>query len=140
MKYLSCSSFLVLALAPNALADGSNIGLSEYPGPPCTKPLLPIEPATPSNPYSKAAQAPAVMGGGGLGSGTVTESSLSAAYNAKVQKYNLDVAAYNAALRDFNSCMQVYVDNGNADMMRIKQRLDQAVADANAQKSVKGPP
>jgi hypothetical protein len=32
---------------------------------------------------------------------------------------------------DFNVCMKTYVDNGNADMARIKQRLDQAVLQAN---------
>jgi len=32
----------------------------------------------------------------------------------------------------FNACMKSYVENGDADMQRIKQKLDEAVAAANA--------
>jgi hypothetical protein len=32
----------------------------------------------------------------------------------------------------FGACMHSYVENGDADMQRIKQTLDQAVAAANA--------
>ena len=53
------------------------------------------------------------------------------AYNAQVRHFNDAVKNYNQASADFNVCMKAYVDNGNADMTRIKQRLDQAVSDAN---------
>jgi hypothetical protein len=52
-------------------------------------------------------------------------------YNAKVRQFNDAAKAYNQAAADFNVCMKSYVDNGNADMARIKQRVDQAVAVAN---------
>jgi hypothetical protein len=137
IKYSTCAFLLTLALAQHVLAAGtdvgSNIGLSAYPGPPCTKPQLPAQPTMPANASGQAAQTPAVIGSGGLAvAGTVTEPASAKAYNLQVQNYNKAVAAYNAAIRDFNSCMQIYIDNGNADMMRIKQRLEQAVADSNA--------
>jgi hypothetical protein len=118
MKYLSSAVFLLFVSAQNALAAGSNIALSEYPGPPCTKPQKPAEIAPP--PDQKAV--------------TASDNNANAAaafYNMNVKKYNTEVAAYNAAVNAFNSCMKTYMENGNADMLRIKQRLDQAVADTN---------
>jgi hypothetical protein len=49
-----------------------------------------------------------------------------------VAQYNKDIAGYNSTIADFGACMRAYVDNGNADMQRIKQKLDAAVAAANA--------
>jgi hypothetical protein len=100
-------------IATSALAQtGSNIGLSDYPGPKCAKPEKPVQPgAQPSMDAGPAAVD---------------------AYNAQVRHFNDAVKAYNQASADFNVCMKTYVDNGNADMARIKQRLDQAVTEANA--------
>jgi len=90
---------------------GSNIGLSDYPGPKCTKPEKPVQPG--AEPSMDAG--PAAID----------------AYNAQVRHFNDAVKSYNQGQTDFNACMKAYVDNGNADMTRIKQRLDQAVSDAN---------
>jgi hypothetical protein len=49
-----------------------------------------------------------------------------------VKQYNQAIAGYNSGMTAFNTCMLTYIENGNADMMRIKQRLDQAVAATNA--------
>ena len=49
-----------------------------------------------------------------------------------MKQYNQEIAGYNSGVIAFNACMQTYIENGNADMMRIKQRLDQAVAATNA--------
>ena len=99
-------------VATGAFAQaGSNIGLTEYPGPKCVKPEKPAQPgAQPSMDAGPAAVD---------------------AYNAQVRHFNDAVKNYNQASADFNVCMKAYVDNGNADMTRIKQRLDQAVGDAN---------
>jgi len=99
-------------LSTGALAQtGSNIGLTDYPGPKCAKPEKPVQPgAQPSLDAGPAAVD---------------------AYNAKVRQFNDAVKGYNQGLADFNVCMKAYVDNGNADMARIKQRLDQAVMQAN---------
>ena len=90
---------------------GSNIGLSDYPGPKCTKPEKPVQPG--AEPSMDAG--PAAID----------------AYNAQVRHFNDAVKSYNQGQTDFNACMKAYVDNGNADMTRIKQRLDQAVMQAN---------
>ena len=102
---------LALLLASPALAQ-SNIALTEYPGPTCTKPQKPVQPST-SQP--------------GMDEGP----SAAAAYNAKVRAFNTAVNTYNQQMTDFNACMKTYIDNGNADMTRIKQRLDAAVMQAN---------
>jgi len=121
-KTISC---LLMVLAVPALGQatddskendsktgGSNIGLAQYPGPNCTKPQLPVQPS------AKLAEAP--------------DAAEANAYNAKVRQFNRDVAGYNGAMTVFNACMKSYVENGDADMQRIKQKLDEAVAAANA--------
>jgi hypothetical protein len=100
-----------MAIAQTAAAGGSNIALSEYPGPSCTKPQAPPKPQLPVDQDAPGA---------------------AEAYNLRVQQYNKAIAGYNAAMTMFGSCMQSYIENGNADMTRIKQRMDQAVAAANA--------
>ncbi len=106
------AGLLGVMLATAAWAQtASNIGLTDYPGPSCAKPQKPVPPGAPP--------------GMDEGSGAVD------AYNAKVRQFNNAVADYNKASADFSACMKTYVDNGNADMARIKQRLDQAVMQAN---------
>jgi hypothetical protein len=102
--------FLAALAAGQAEAAGSNIALSDYPGPQCSKPERPVQPKPPPDENAAAAVA---------------------GYNAKVKQYNQAIAGYNSSVTAFNACMQTYIQNGNADMMRIKQRLDQAVAAAN---------
>ena len=50
---------------------------------------------------------------------------------AAVDAFNKEIAAVNEKMAVFNVCLKSYVDNGNADMRRIKQRLDAAIAAAN---------
>jgi hypothetical protein len=102
---------LIMLGAPASaqIIGGSNIGLSQYPAPNCSKPQVPVQPAA-----------------------TVGDKENPDAFNAKVRSYNKQVAGYNDAMKGFNDCMHSYVENGNADMQRIKQELDQAVAAANA--------
>ena len=105
-------SLMSVTIAGTAWAQaGSNIGLTDYPGPSCAKPQKPVQPGS----QPGVDQGPAAVD----------------AYNAKVHQFNDAVKAYNQAVADFNVCMKSYVDNGNADMTRIKQRLDQAVMQAN---------
>jgi hypothetical protein len=105
-------SLMGVMIATGAFAQtGSNIGLTEYPGPKCAKPQKPVPPG--SQP--------------GLDEGPAAVD----AYNAKVRHFNDAVKDYNQAVADFDICMKAYIDNGNADMTRIKQRLDQAVIEAN---------
>jgi hypothetical protein len=112
-------SVLIFALAVMAAglprpagAVGSNIALSEYPGPQCNRPEgPPAQPPLPPDENSSAAVA---------------------GFNLKVKQYNQAIAGYNATIAAFNVCMKTYIDNGNADMQRIKERLDAAVAAVNA--------
>jgi hypothetical protein len=101
-------------IATGAMAQsgsGSNIGLTDYPGASCVKPQKPVPPG----PQPSMDEGPAAVD----------------SYNGKVRQFNDAVKGYNQAMADFNVCMKTYVDNGNADMARIKQRLDQAVLQAN---------
>ena len=112
MKRFLAGAIVILSVSGVSAQTGSNIGLTEYPGPTCTKPQKPVQP-------------PATQPGMDEGPGAVD------AYNASVRRFNAAVASYNQGLTDFNACMKTYVDNGNADMTRIKQRLDAAVMQAN---------
>jgi hypothetical protein len=110
MKYAIAGLLLAVLTTGGADAAGSNIALSEYPGPQCAKPQKPVPPQMPSD-----IDAPGAAAG----------------YNLKVKQFNAAVAGYNSASADFGACMKTYVDNGDADMQRIKQKLDEAVAAAN---------
>lgn len=111
MKRSSAALFLLLVATP-ALAQ-SNIGLSAYPAPKCDKPAA-IDPALkpappPNNPSNDQAEA----------------------YNAKVQKFNTAMRARNEQVKVFDACMQAYVAAGNADLKRITDAVNEAVAAAN---------
>jgi hypothetical protein len=111
MRIMLAILLCVLTTTEAFAQTGSNIGLTDYPGPNCAKPQKPVGPGSPP---------------------TLDEGPAAAdAYNADVRHFNDAVKAYNQAGADFNTCMKAYVDNGNADMARIKQRLDQAVMQAN---------
>jgi hypothetical protein len=109
-KTILCLMLLV-GPATAQVSGGSNIGLAQYPAPNCTRPQNAGE--APQRPVSD------------------TDKDAVNSYNANVKKYNGDIAGYNTAIRAFNDCMRVYVENGNADMLRIKQGLDAAVTVAN---------
>jgi hypothetical protein len=106
------ASLMGVMIATGAFGQtGSNIGLTDYPSPNCARPQKPVAPASPP----------------GMDEGPAAVD----AYNADVRHFNDAVKSYNQAVADFNVCMKTYVDNGNADMARIKQRLDQAVMQTN---------
>jgi hypothetical protein len=111
MKIGLAALMLTLAAGGAAAQTGSNIGLTEYPGPKCERPQKP----TPPEGQPGADEGPAAVD----------------AYNAKVRAFNTAVANYNQASKDYGACVNDYIANGNADMARIKQRLDQAVLQAN---------
>ncbi len=106
--------FLLLLAATPALAQGSNIGISQYPAPTCTKPAAVDETQKLKPPPEKFNDDQAI------------------AYNKRVDAYNVAMRDYNGRLTAFNGCIQAYLANGNADMRRIKDALDAAVAAANA--------
>jgi hypothetical protein len=113
------------AIAQTAATVSSNIALSEYPGPSCTKPRAPVKPIPAENLHQDTPAAAVSVT-------SQNDARVREADNTRVEQYNKAVAAYNTALKEFDSCMQAYVENGNADMTRIKQKLDAAVAAANA--------
>ncbi len=97
---------LLSAIAPGAQAavvGGSNINLTDYPAPSCTRPQTIAQPEKPADTKDKAAVD---------------------AFNKKVEVYNAKVAVFNTAMHAFNDCMKTYVDNANSDMQRIKQAVD----------------
>jgi hypothetical protein len=96
-------SALAPACANAAVPGGSNIALSDYPAPSCTRPETIPQPEKPADTKQKAAVD---------------------AFNVKVAAYNAKVAVFNTAMTAFNACMKTYVDNANNDMQRIKQAVD----------------
>jgi hypothetical protein len=106
MRRMILGLMLLTAPAAAQVSAGSNIGLNQYPGPNCTRPAVPVAPSS-------------------------SDKANPDGFNIKVRQYNTAVLGYNAAIKNFNDCMNGYVANGNADMQRIKQKLDKAVAAAN---------
>jgi hypothetical protein len=106
------SALCLLLLATPALAQ-SNIGLSDYPAPKCTRPPSldgVTRPTVPDNPTPAQADI----------------------YNAQIRAYNAAAQGRNEAVKNFNACMQAYVAAGNADIRRIQDAVNGAVNAANA--------
>lgn len=115
-----CLSALVMpalvmpALVMPALAQAqgdSNIGLTQYPAPACRKPQ-PVTLPAPNPPPGDLTETQAI------------------GYNKQVQAYNAAMRAHNEQIGAFTACINTYIANGNADMRRIRDSLDAAVADA----------
>ena len=102
---------LLLTQPGTALAGTNFPALSEYPAPNCAKP---------GDKPAMAHDAPKVVqAGGGLTFNTGTRD---------VKGYNERVAAYNTALAAYTACMNAYVDNAQADMNTIRDKVNQATA------------
>jgi hypothetical protein len=102
---------IALLLAPNTVLAGTNFpALKDYPAPDCVKPG-----AKPVMPQDARREIPA----GGLNITTGARD---------VKAYNEQVAAYNIALGAYTQCMNAYVDNAQADMNAIRDKVNLAVA------------
>ncbi len=104
---------LMLLAATPALAQtpaGSNMGLTQYPAPSCTKPAGIDATAKPAPPPDNLTDLQAI------------------AYNRKVDAYNAAMRANNEQMNAFAACINAYIANGNADMQRIRAALDAAIA------------
>ena len=100
----------LLVTCPGDAFAGTNFpALKDYPAPDCVnpgeKPVL-------------AKDAPKVVDAGGLSFTTGTRD---------VKTYNERVATYNMALAAYTRCMNAYVDNAQADMNAIRDKVNQAV-------------
>lgn len=79
---------------------GSNLGFGGYPEPRCNKPY-----SKPSKPYSFNSQ-------------------------WEVDSYNREVERYNQELRTYQDCVVEYLENAGNDMKRIREAMDDVVAEA----------
>ena len=93
---------LLLAQPGMALAGTNFPALSDYPAPSCTKPGDKPAMAHDTPDVARAAR--------------------------NVKRYNEGVAAYNTALAAYTACMNAYVDNAQADMNAIRDKVNQATA------------
>jgi hypothetical protein len=106
-------AILLLLTATPALAQaqaGSNMGLTTYPAPSCTRPVGVDATAKPAAPPDNLTELQAI------------------AYNRKVDAYNAAMRANNEQANAFATCINAYIANGNADMQRIRAALDAAIA------------
>jgi hypothetical protein len=103
-------ALLFAASLPGAAIAGTNFPpLSDYPSPNCAKP---------GDKPVMARDVPHVVNAGGVSITT----------GAKDTKdYNKQVDHYNAALQAYTVCMNAYVDNGQADMNAIRDKVNKAV-------------
>lgn len=107
-------ALLLTALPALAQTPGSNIGLNQYPAPGCTKPQAVDESQKPRPLPEKYSDDQAI------------------AYNKQVDTYNARMRAFNEQSSTFGACINTYMANGNADLRRIQEALNNAVAAANA--------
>ena len=108
--------FVLLLTISTAAQAGTNFpALKDYPGPDCSKPG--------DKPVMAKETRQVVQAGGGLAFTTGTHD---------VKGYNEQVAAYNMALAAYTRCMDAYVDNAQADMNAIRDKVNQAVAAGKA--------
>jgi hypothetical protein len=105
---------LMLA-APGAASAGTNFpALRDYPAPDCVRP---------GDKPVMAQDAPKVVDAGGVSFKTGTRD---------VRTYNEQIAAYNVALAAYTRCLNAYVDNAQADMNAIRDKVNQAVTTSQA--------
>ena len=105
---------LLIALPAAAQTPGSNIGLSQYPAPGCTKPQAVDESQKPRPLPERYSDDQAI------------------AYNRQVDAYNARMRAFNEQSTAFGACINTYIAKGNADLRRIQDALNSAAAAANA--------
>lgn len=101
---LSVAAASLLAAQP-AQADGGASNLAadwRYPEPACSKPTPPVS------------------------------LSQTGATGAQMSQYALTVEQYNKRSSAYTKCVNTYLDNANEDIRRIQQKMDAAVAAANA--------
>jgi len=103
-------ALILTAAAPGVAAAGTNFpSLADYPAPSCVRP---------GDKPVLVRDAPRVVSAGGLNVTT-------GAKNTK--DYNKQVDQYNAALQAYTACMNAYVDNAQADMNAIRDKVNKAV-------------
>ena len=49
----------------------------------------------------------------------------------EIEQYNSEVKNYNANYEKYIECIKQYIDNANRDMERIREKANEAVAEAN---------
>ena len=113
MKRLAPLALLIAV--PGAVQAGTNFpALKDYPAPDC---------ASPGDKPVMAKDAPKVVEAGGVSITTSVRD---------VKSYNERVAAYNVALGAYTRCMNAYVDNAQADINAIRDKVNQAVTAGKA--------
>jgi len=105
----------LLSAAPGTAQAGTNFpALADYPVPNCVKP---------GDKPTMTGEARRVVPAGGV---DITTG------GRDVKGYNERVAAYNSALAAYSACMNAYVDNAQADMNAIRDKVNQAVSASKA--------
>ncbi|HEY2835953.1 MAG TPA: hypothetical protein VGI89_05225 [Rhizomicrobium sp.] len=106
---------VMLIAVPYTAQAGTNLpALKDYPAPDCAKP---------GDKPMMAKDAPKVVEAGGV---SITTSA------RDVKGYNERVGAYNATFAAYTRCMDAYVDNAQADMNAIRDKVNQAVTAGKA--------
>ena len=100
---------LLCAAAGTAQAGTNFPPLADYPVPSCVKP---------GDKPTMTGEARRVVPAGGV---SITTG------GRDVKGYNERIAAYNTTLAAYTACMNAYVDNAQADMNAIRDKVNQAV-------------
>jgi len=104
-KILCVAALLITApwnTASAVVSSGSNMDTFEYPSPACSKPP---KPARLFKPHTNVNE-------------------------WEVEQYNSEIRNYNAKFEKYADCIKKYVDNAKNDMERIRQKANEAIADA----------
>lgn len=112
MKYL----LIILILIPSGVTAeiyGSDSVISEYPGHTCSPPPKPTDPGT--------------FKGKQDIEGEVER------YNSEIADYNSRVEVYNLQIQSYRNCIREYIGNAKLDIKKIKQKISEAIYEANSQ-------
>ena len=117
MKHSLIMLISVLALVPSIVIasepDSLDSVISEYPKHTCSLPLKPIELS--------------------IFNGKKDVEQDVEKYNSEIANYNFKVEDYNVRIVSYRNCIREYVSSAKTDIKKIKEKISEAVKEANSQ-------
>jgi len=117
MKHPLIMLIFVLALVPSVViateTDSLNSVISEYPTHTCSPPPKPTEL--------------------GAFNGRKDVEQDVEQYNFEIADYNSKVEDYNLQIQSYRNCIREYVSSAKTDIKKIKEKISEAIKEANSQ-------
>jgi len=108
--------FMLVFVSSRVIAveiDSSSSVISEYPTHTCLPPLKPIDP--------------------GVFKGNQDIEQDVEQYNSEIADYNSKVEDYNFRMQSYRDCIKEYISGAKNDIKKIKEKISEAIKEANSQ-------